>query len=377
MINDTNNKPVFNFDFGASESGGKPDKSKYYAIADYIGDLVSIDKDNSTIATNTKLMITKYRKLYYNSRGWNDLLIPETADITVFDSTAVTQKIQHSHEVILSDGDLYDAAHIFAILDASNHNGPFSPIPAGLIAAHIPKVLRALIPVVHDRLMAAGWLGDLSEITGQFYQRNAKDTAAKQVIINQFGAYYKNLANVDGMIMTQHYDLSSDNAQKLSDIFTAYFGLTTQTGLRAKLKSSRYLDFATSIGLKSWNGSEFENSAAWLKYQLPNLRTCTAFYLVKDRGLSLDILSGQGNSVKEDLESALSSLALSELERELAKHFLAKLDSQNDPIKSDLITLIICFLTWKGFYDERLSIKALLSSYIDGLAQAIKKTQAQ
>ncbi|MFM2479907.1 hypothetical protein [Celerinatantimonas sp. YJH-8] len=375
MIDNTSNTPIFNFDFAASEPKNKPNPAEYYTMTDYIHDLVTIDQDNSATATDTQLMITKYRKLYYNSRGWNDLLIPETANIATFSASAATQKVQRSHEVILTNGDLYDAAHIFAILDASNHNGPLSPIPEHLIPADLPKALKELIPVVQNRLMAAGWLGDLSEITGQFYQQNANNVGAKQAIVDQFGAYYKNLANVDGMVMTQHYDLLTKDGQKLSDIFTAYYGLTPEAGLRSQLKSSRYLDFATSIGL-NWKDNAFENREVWLKQQLPNLRTCTAFYLVKDRGLHLTRQTTPTEHLTTDLKTALNSAQLSQQQCEFAQHLLTGLENNSNPIEDDLVTLAICFLIWIGYYDRQLSIADLLASYISGLAQAIQMTQS-
>jgi len=373
----------FNLNLGEYVHNDKPE-SNDYKMSEYIGFMKSVEEDNSSVESDTKLMLTKFRKIYYNSFGWNKLLIPETAEITPFSSSTYIQKIQQSHQVVLSNNDLYDVAHIFAILDANNHNGPLTPVPESIIKSEYWELIKDIVPVVEDRLMASGWLGDLSEITGEFFlQHKIKDKLLpkkkqhekKQNIINQFGAYYKTLANVDGMIMSGNASNNKYEGKKVSDIFEGFYGNGSQPGEREQLKSSIYLRFGESIGLEGWDGSTFKNSGNWLKEQTKNLQTCTAFYFIKMKGLSLDFPSITKESLQSDLTTFLKNLKEEDARKNIVVYVLNILKDDSKPFDQDLKTLIICFLIWNGGYKNILSINAVLSSYLDGLSQAIVKTQ--
>ncbi|SBS32540.1 hypothetical protein MSP8886_02459 [Marinomonas spartinae] len=376
---------VFNFNFGESVHNHVPENGNYYKMEEYIDFMKSIEEDNSSVDTNTNLMLTKFRKIYYDSFGWNKLLIPETANIAPFPASYYTQKMQHSHEVVLSNNDLYDVAHIFAILDANNHNGPLTPVPESIIEKpEIWDKIKDIVPVVEDRLMASGWLGDLSEITGEFLLQHkitdhllskAKQHEKKQDIIDQFGAYYKNLANVDGMILAGNDSSNKYNGQTVSDIFESFYGNGTQTGERGQLKSSIYLRFGESIGLEGWDGSTFKNSEDWLNKQTKNLQTCTAFYFIKMKGLSLDIPAITQEKLKSDLENFVKNLKEEDIRQDFATYGLNILKDESKSLDQDLKTLITCFLIWNGWYKNILSIDTVLTSYLNGLSQAIIKTQ--
>ncbi|QUX96219.1 hypothetical protein C0J08_12810 [Marinomonas sp. CT5] len=364
----------FEFDFGESAKGKAPKADGYYKISEYISFMQSVESDNEADSTNTELMLTKFRKMFYNSLAWNDLLIPETKGIPAFSSSPNIDKLSANHEVILSNNELYDIAHIFAILDASNHNGPFAPVSESIIKSRIWPYLKHIMPVVHDRKMAAGWLGDLSEIAGEFFISKSETHAQKQEVVNQYGAYYKTLANVDGMIISgsKSYDISAKSGLKVSDIFNDYFGSATTEGQREKRHGSMYLDYASSIGLTGWNGSSFSNQAVWLEDQKKNLRTCTAFFIIKARGV--DTKAFDLEALKKDLAFLAGHSLCSDLERVFAKFLLDEISDKATPLDNDILTISICFLTWIGFYDKKLSIEKLLSSYVRGLIQAIVNT---
>ncbi|SIO96790.1 hypothetical protein [Vibrio spartinae] len=382
----TQDVELFNFNFGESVHNDEPENGTY-KMSEYIGFMKSVEADNSSLETDTNLMLTKFRKIYYNSFGWNKLLIPETANITPFPASDYTQKMQHSHETVLSNNDLYDVAHIFAILDANNHNGPLTPVPESIIEN--PKIwdkIKDIVPVVEDRLMASGWLGDLSEITGEFLLQHkitdhllpkAKQHEKKQNIIDQFGAYYKNLANVDGMIMAGHASSNKYNEQEVSEIFENFYGNGIQPGEREQLKSSIYLRFGESIGLDGWDGSTFKNSEDWLKKQTKNLQTCTAFYFIKMKGLSLDIPAITQEKLKSDLTTFVENLKENDIRQDFALYGLNILKDESKPLEQDLKTLITCFLIWNGWYKNILSIDLVLTSYLNGLSLAIIKTQTK
>lgn len=365
----------FKFDFGASAEKTSPTKKGSYPISDYISFMVAVENASGVDATNTQLMLTKYRKLFYNSFGWNDLLVPETKDIAVFPPSTDVDKLSAKHEVILANGDDYDIAHIFAILDASNHNGPFTPVPESIVDSRYWHYLKDIMPVAHDRKMAAGWLGDLSEMAGEFYIRKSDTQAQKQKVIDQFGAYYKTLANVDGLIIaaTKADDISASSGKKVSAIFNDYFGSATQAGQREQLKAQIYLDYASAIGLTGWNDRSFANQQDWLAKQKVNLRTCTAFFIIKAKGFNTKAIDLA--ALKKDLAFLSGHSVLSDLERVFAKFLLDEILDKTTPLDDDLLTLAVCFLTWVGHYDDKLSISELLISYLNGLSQAIIKTK--
>ncbi|MFM2485664.1 hypothetical protein [Celerinatantimonas yamalensis] len=374
----------FNFDFGESTHNTEP-SSQCYDMSKYIGFITSVEDENAAIEHNTNLMLTKFRKLYYDSFGWNEFLIPETSHVATFPQSQSTQNIKHSHQVNLTNNDLYDVAHIFAILDANNHNGPFTPVPESIINSSYWNDLKDIVPVVQDRLMAAGWLGDLSEITGEIFL-NRKDISKlqkdqkneeKQKIINQFGAYYKTLANVDGMIMAGNATNNQYEGKKVSEIFESFYGGGSLPGERSQLKSSIYLKYGESIGLQNWNGHCFENSEDWLKKQKSNLQTCTAFYVMKKIGLDNTTTTQQIDL--ESLQCDLKRFSESLTEQDKRKGFVSQAlnDEINQTSSIGKIPSIIktCVLIWNGFYNHVMSLDSILSSYLDGLSQAIINTQ--
>ncbi len=380
----------FTFHFTASEYVSSNVQNA--TMAQIIADMQNMEDSAVAAATSTdtKAMITKFRKLYYNSKGWNEILVPGTTKIAVFPASSVKNAMLKSHEIALpvaenSAGQTqyvkYDIAHIFAVLDAANHNGTLSPLsvfPEGVLAK-LPDELKACVPAVHDRLMACGWLGDLSEIIGEFYLQKATTTAAKQRIINQFGIYYKNLANVDAMVMVDKYqdELASTAGKKLSSLFVDYYGTDGKGGTREERQTTRYQTFAGMIGLKC-AASGFSNTELWVQEQTANLRTCAAFYLANK---CLD----KSASVKEELKSVLiadieaflknKETLKTELEKQLAQFLYDEMAKPNG-LENDLVTLAICFLMWQGCFDVSLSVDKLLYSFAEGLSSAIDETKS-
>lgn len=391
MSNTSGSNTDFIFDFGASETPVASLNTKYATVAQYIADMQDIETNNvpAATATNTQEMITKFRKIYYNSTGWNKILIPDTESVAVLPVSTAEKAMVKSHEIALLDGKSndnqtlyleYDVAHIFAVLDASNHNGTLSPLSllGADLLAKLPSALKDIVPEVHDRMAACGWLGDLSEIIGEFYLQKATTTAAKQKIINQFGAYYKNLANVDSMVMVDRYkdDLTSEDGEKLSALFVKYFGISGTGGDRETLKSTRYKTFAGKIGL-TWSGTEFEKAATWVETQKVNLRTCAAFYLAnKCLHESTSAQEELKSILKADIEAASQNALFSKKEKEFAQFLKTEVNTSDGALEKDVLTLIICFLMWKGSLDQELSVHDVLSAFVAGLSKAIETTAA-
>ena len=380
---------IFNFNFGASQTPQLLVNKNYSTITQYISDIRNVEDNDvsAEIAANTDVMVTKCRKIYYNSTGWNEILVPGTQTITALPDNSLEHA--KSHQIALPAGKNadnetlyleYDIAHIFAILDAANHNGTVSPLSllGADFLAKLPHSLKDIVPVVHDRLMACGWLGDLSEIVGEFYLQKAATTEAKQNIINLFGVYYKNLANVDGMVMVDKYKdtLSSTDGERLSVLLTNYYGAEGDSGERSKLQSTRYKTFARMIGL-TYDKAEFTNIKSWVEEQKVNLRTCAAFYIAnKCLDKSESVKKDLAIVLKADLDAAfLHDSLLSELEKQFALLLKDEITHTTNGLEDDLLTLTICFLMWIGIFDEHLAIDSVLYSFAGGLADAIKETE--
>ncbi|MFM2476333.1 hypothetical protein [Celerinatantimonas sp. MCCC 1A17872] len=366
---------ALSFNFGASGCPATDAiKARSLALSDYFSLMQHVESDNSKV-TDISVMITKFRKLYYGSKLWSYELVRGTEDIAQFASSDTTKAIQKSHEVLTNDKqDAYDIAHLFAIMDASNHNGPVTPLPDSILKdKELAKILEAISPTVDDRLMASGWLGDLSEIAGNFYiNKHQKAPKTKQEIINQFGANYKTIANVDGMAIVKHFQLSGNQHETVSQVLSDYF-----TSVKPSLNP--YKVFASSIGFEL-NGSQITNASSWQSKQEQNLRTCTAFYLARELGFDFDeqLLKTLLKKLLQDMSAAITKLDIQSDEKTALNELKTKLDASNanSELDKDLMIIATCTLVWLGFYDEDLSIQPLLEAYEFGLQQAILKTDA-
>ncbi len=283
----------------------------------YLGMIASLENEHQDISQNTKLMFTKLRKVYYDNFGWNDELIRGTEHIPPFKKIPVGMDSK-DHVVRMSNGDLYDIAHIFAIVDAGNHNGYFTPLPNALMFLHW------LFPTVNSRLTASGWLGDLSSDTGQFFLRwkstkKQLNVAEKQQVVDQYSPCDKMIANADALVIINNYEVSATKGKKVSEILRDYYDAG---GKGDMLKKKRYALFADYLGLKGWDGTGFENEKAWMHIYTGQLKTCTAFYLL----------------------------------------FFRK----------KLSTLVWSFLIWVGFYKKEVAVSEVLNSFMVGLKYALK-----
>lgn len=293
---------------------------KVLSLDEYLLLLEEVENNHPDIARNTRLMITKFRKAFYNSFGWNDELIRGTADVKPFEHLPDGLTPQN-HLIKLSNGDYFDIAHIFAILDSWNHPGYFTPLPDFLMFLH------RLFPTVKSRFMASGWLGDLSSVTGQFFLHwketgTAYDDKGKQDIIEQYAPGAKMLANADSVIIPHIYNLGIDNGLKVSEIIKDYY---SEDGLGLSFRKRRFSLFAELLGLGDFEGQTFQKESSWLKFYFGQLKTCSAFYLI----------------------------------------FFRK----------KISTVWWSLLIWLGFYKKELEDQFVLTLFLDALKVAVKKEQ--
>jgi len=309
-------KADLEIDMSVQQCMDKSDRPEI-AFETYLGMIEQVENDNPDVANNTKLMFTKLRKVYYDSFGWNDELIRGTEDIAPFAHIPAGMESKN-HIVKMQNGDLYDIAHIFAIVDAGNHEGYFTPLPNTLM------FLRWLFPTVQSRLTASGWMGDLSSASGQFFliyksTKNQLSLAQKQKVVDEYAPCDKMISNADALIIINNYGVSASAGKKVSEILRDYYDAG---GKGDVLRQNRYSLFAAYLGLRDWSGQTFINEKQWREFYFGQLKTCSAFYLLFFR--------------------------------------------------EKLSTLVWSLLIWVGFYKKEVAVAEVLDSFITGLKSALK-----
>ena len=264
---------------------------------------------------NTSLMISKLRKIFYDQWGWNSELIKGAASIKtryqteiknttetqgqeiaryknyiytpvyrvvtytaqdrVYGNTRVGQIpfiYQHDHqEVKLPDGTYCDVAHILAGLDAINYKRMVTPLPSFL------SFLAKLFPHVDSNVDVVTWIGDIASSSADFlfdYLKNGDRVISieeQQVVINSDAPGSDMLGDIEPYVIAHHYDVSTSNGMRITDILTDYY--SDQNAFRSR----RLLTFCELIGLQGWNGVTFSNETAWLTYYHKQLRDAVTF----------------------------------------------------------------------------------------------------
>ena len=267
--------------------------------------------------TQTALMITRIRKIFYGTAGWDSHLIPgaagigsgyeiseeetgrENLSLPGFDADIVrrrqvtrdgaggTPAIASQQEVRLEDGTFCDVGHVFAGLDAANHPSAVSA-PVGLAT-------------VSSNLAATTWVGDLGSVVAEaaFAGLNAGNmaipNATTQAKVDEFAPAQDLLGNIDAYVMDDQYDTTNAAGRRVSDLLSAYYlGAASTPDGQARIH--RYSRYARLVGLTGWTGSAFGNEAAWLDTWSPQVGAAAALYI----GANTDgimALPGRGGAV--------------------------------------------------------------------------------
>lgn len=274
--------------------GTAPSSSR--AIKDYIILVENEEAQYSNSNRDTRLMLTRFRKIYYDSDGWNNVLIKNTANISgryghrvepdgapytislgtlgsfdnlkvvkvkyiAVDSNGVIPDIFKQQEIKLADGSYLDIGHVFAGLDAFNH--PDSVDSFGLFK-------------VDSNVDDATWVGDLGSTLAETFLRQFKlggsiSESQRQEEINKNAPAQDMLGNVDAYVIKQLFDIVQ--GKKVSEILREYYLGEYYPSLSqapAAARKFRFSKFAQGIGLilQSRNPVIFSNEAAWLtKYE--------------------------------------------------------------------------------------------------------------
>lgn len=309
---------------GSPEPGHDP--KNVLTLKDFILLLKEEEDYWSPEQSNTKLMISRLRKIFYDKWGWNSELIRGAAQIEsrfitvlkdspiehgkeapryknlvyspvyravtytdqdrIFGNTRVGQVpfiYQHDHQdVLLPEGYFCDIAHILAGLDAINNKQVVSPLPNFL------SFLDKLVPNVDSNVDVVTWLGDIASSSADFlfdYLKNKNNSIIEQeeqevVDIDASGSDL--LGDIEPYVIAQHYDVSSSNGKRFTEIIEDYYYGNNS------YRSNRFSTFSKAIGLEGWNGKAFSNEQQWLKYYHDELRNCVCFVAYSQNEKSLE-----------------------------------------------------------------------------------------
>lgn len=295
------------------ESGHDP--KNVLTLKDFILLLKEEEDYWSPEQSNTRRMISRLRKIFYDQWGWNSELIRDAAHVEtrfqtlikdsptehgkeaprykekvytpvyrvvtytdhdrVFGNRKVGQVpfiYQYDHQdVLLPEGFYCDIAHILAGLDAINHKQIVSPLPNFL------SFLDKLVPNVDSNVDVVTWLGDIASSSADFlfdYLKNRETPVGEQDeqdVIDTDASGSDLLGDIEPYVIAQHYDVASTNGKRFTEIIEDYYYGNNS------FRSNRFTTFSKVIGLEGWNGKTFSNEHRWLKYYHNELRNSVCF----------------------------------------------------------------------------------------------------
>jgi hypothetical protein len=287
--------------------GGVPAGTRSTTLADFLDIIRAVEAKFPADATNTSLMITRLRKLFYGTPGWESHLIPGAASIapvyTVTEretgrrdlewdlwpySLEYVDKVQENdvptsegatlgrlrhpsdiQEVLMPNGDFVDVGHVFAGLDAINHPTSVAG-PAGSYR-------------VSSNVDAVTWVGDLGSILAEvvfdsLHQGRALTDSEVQHHVDVMAPVQDMLGNVDAYAIGKAYAVGATSGRRVSEILEEYYNSGAGT-VGTTARSRRFTTFASEIGLTGFSGGHFAGEAAWLaKYEV-EVGNAAALYL--------------------------------------------------------------------------------------------------
>jgi hypothetical protein len=299
---------VFNFKTG-QPSGG-------LTITQFI-QLVKDEEEKYTPEerVDTKTMITRFRKVFYGSPGWDEKLITGASStpcikpykILSSENSSKTIPVSPVNSFVMIDRGFYPVdptnnnqrPEINKItngspqtqevrLESGNHSGMLIDIGhtlCGMDAYNFPNNIEAL-PVlsvdINRNLDAVTWLGDigsaLAEIRVQSFMYGRGLTPIEiQDLIDHYASAPDMLGDIDGIVIGLCYSNGANPSLKtVSSILEHYyFG----DGV-AQFQNKRYTLFAQNLGLE-WDSGQhkFTNRTQWIKNWEDQVNDTAAIYI--------------------------------------------------------------------------------------------------
>lgn len=267
---------------------------------------------------NTKLMISRIRKIYYDKWGWDKHLIRGAKNVETRYQTKVVgspeegsqplrrfdkNKASPLHRVItytdhdrvfgdtragqvpligkseyqvvkLPGGYFTHFAHTMGGLDAFNHPQLVTPFPPFL------SFLAKLGPHADHNTDLTTWLDEIAEVCADFVfearrtgGRPISEELQKRFILNDMSGADM-VSDIDSYVIARHYDIGASKGQRLTDIIQDYY---FSDGVAKSYRDRRASIFCEMVGLKDWNGSQFRNEEEWIQRYRKQLRDTTCF----------------------------------------------------------------------------------------------------
>lgn len=263
------------------------------------------------VRRNTKLMITRLRKIFYGKKSWDEYLIEGAANIaSPYDTNSVEKlrftipldlspdldvmrteysvtdpttgfspMIARNQEIRLVNGSYIDIGHVFAGLDAVNFKQSVGP--NSNLGLKIHNRIASDEIEVHNNLDAVTWVGDLGSVLAEVQfkgitkKQGPLTTAEINAIIREYASPQDMLGNIDAYVIKTKYDIrKASQGMKVSEILRRYY-LTDP----AHAREHRYSIFAEQAGLKGWNGSVFTNENKWIQHYADQVNDAAALYV--------------------------------------------------------------------------------------------------
>lgn len=341
------------------EEGFKPTPGKESAISlEKFLELLKNEEDYYKGEQHrTKLMITRLRKIFYDSYGWNTQLIRGSANIPGryevklvpcggdssekkgrgFKPSPLCREVtvkkgdwmnpnagtvpeiyaDNNQQVILPSKLYCDMGHVIGGMDAYNYLAPVTPLPNFLMFA------KRLFPLVNSNMDIVTWLGDIASSAGEFLYKRLEDKKKltdeqMNAIIQEYAPGPDMLGDIDPYVICQLYNTKAEDGLRVSEMFSDYY---SENGLGTYYRKRRNQFFAHMVGLHNWDGENFSNEKQWMKYYLKELRNNDAFYLFSRceniKGITLALITWLGGYKHVCRDKLLLDIFLKSLKKEI------------------------------------------------------------
>lgn len=249
--------------------------------------------------SNTKLMVTRLRKIFYNAPGWDKYLIPKAASVQPpygeykerersrkrvapwgplnnfnlvdkeyypVDESGKRPTIYLNQEVMIEDGPtkgaFIDMGHVFAGWDAFNNPGPV-----------VSPVLYEL--KINRNWDAATWVGDLGSVLAEAWVAYVNGERPLSIItlqrlIDEYAPAQDMLGNIDSYVLsTQGF------SGRVSDILDQYYFERNS----ANGQQQRFRVFAQEIGIGPLVRGTYRNAGTRAGLHIDEINDAAALYI--------------------------------------------------------------------------------------------------